>query len=229
MQKKSIVGNIIGVVIITALIALFLVSQAGYLFDSTPIDIVEHIEAEGAPVKGEYVSVEVDAVVEHFAETDHRINGIIPMGTDNHYLLWLTDDSFIALTANGKELCNKLSDIKNQTQLYVMGNTDYLSDPVKIEGKVATMDSEIEDYYRDALDYWGIYSSDGLQIYYVTIDETDSKLSNWLMVGFLVLIDIIAIAVLVKDVKDNKELKAQEAARALNAANMLNQNMDNQF
>ncbi|MBR3600696.1 MAG: hypothetical protein IKL53_12600, partial [Lachnospiraceae bacterium] len=113
--------------------------------------------------------------------------------------------------------------------LYVMGNTDYLSDPVKIEGKVATMDSEIEDYYRDALDYWGIYSSDGLQIYYVTIDETDSKLSNWLMVGFLVLIDIIAIAVLVKDVKDNKELKAQEAARALNAANMLNQNMDNQF
>lgn len=227
MQKKSIVGNIIGVVIITAILALFLGTQASYLFDSTPTDIVDHISEKGAPVKGEYVSVEVDAVVEHFAETDHRINGIIPMGTDNHYLLWLTDDSFIALTANGKDLCNQLSDIKNQTQLYIMGNSDYLSDPVKIEGRIATMDAEIEGYYRDALDYWGIYSSDGLQIYYVAIDETDSKLSNWLMFGFLALIDVIAIIALVKDAKSNKELKAQEAARA--ASVMYNQNMNGQL
>ena len=46
---------------------------------------------DNAELKDQYVELYVDGVIGNYAETEHKINGIIPSGTDQHYLLWLDD------------------------------------------------------------------------------------------------------------------------------------------
>ena len=74
------------------------------------------------------------------------------------------------------------------------------------------MNSEIEGYYQEALDYWGISEEDGMIVYYVSIDATSTPLSSWLLLGAVALIEVIAVFVLVKDIKHNKMVKSQAAA-----------------
>lgn len=215
-EKKSSVGALIfGVIIVGAIIALYVATHIDLMFHE-PKDLMELIEDEGAPAKDEYVSVGVDAVVDCYAETKHRINGIIPIGTDTHYVLWLDDGSFISLQAKGKKDIEKLNKIMDETQRYINGNTDTLPAKYEITGVISTMDSEIEGYYRQDLSYWGIDSTVGT-IYYVQIDETQSKLGSWLMMGFFVVIEIICVIALIKTIQEKKQEKLAAKAVAMNA------------
>ncbi|MBR3834680.1 MAG: hypothetical protein IKJ73_10190 [Lachnospiraceae bacterium] len=215
-QKKGSIGALIfGVIIVGAIIALYVGTHIDLMFHE-PVDLMEHIADEGEPVKGTYVSLGVDGVVDCYAETKHRINGIIPIGTDRHYLLWLDDGSFISLQAKGKKDIEKLNSIMNETQRYINGNADVLPPKYEITGVISTMDSEISGYYRQDLSYWGIDSTVG-KIYYVQIDETQGKLSSWLMMGLFVLIEIICIIALIKEINEKKQAKLAAKAATMNA------------
>lgn len=131
---------------------------------------------------------------------------LIPIGTDRHYLLWLEDGSFISLQAKGKKDIEKLNKIMNETQRYINGNATELPAKYELSGVISTMDSEISGYYRQDLSYWGIDSTVG-KIYYVQIDETQTKLSSWLMMGFFVVIEIICIISLIKEINEKKQAK----------------------
>lgn len=214
-QKKGSIGAMIfGMIIVGAIIVLYVVTHIDLMFHK-PVELMEHIAKEGEPVKGTYVSIGVDGVVDCYAETKHRINGIIPIGTDRHYLLWLDDGSFISLQAKGKKDIEKLNSIMNETQRYINGNTDVLPAKYQLSGVISTMDAEISGYYRQDLSYWGIDSTVG-KIYYVQIDETQTKLSSWLMMGFFVVIEIICIIALIKEINEKKQAKLAAKAAAIN-------------
>ena len=214
-NKGSVVATLIGMIVVAFIIVLYVSTHVDLLLHE-PQDLMEHISEAGAPEKDTYVSIGVDAVVECYAETKHTINGFIPAGTDTHYLLWLDDGSFISLQAKGKKDIEKLNSIMNQTQKYIFGNADDLPAKYELNGVITTMDREIEDYYRQALSSWDIDSSVG-KIYYVQIDETQGKLGAWLMVGFLVIIEIIIIIGFIGAVQDKKQEKLAAKAVAMNA------------
>ncbi len=215
-EKKNSVGALIfGVIIVGAIIALYVGTHIDLMFHQ-PKDLMDIIAEEGEPVKGEYVSIGVDAVVDCYAETKHRINGIIPIGTDYHYILWLDDGSFISLQANGKKTIEKLKSVMGDTQEYIYGTTTVLPAKVEITGVVSTMDREIEDYYRQDLGFWGIDSTVG-PIYYVQIDETQSKTGSWLMMGFFAVIEVICVVALVNAIKEKKQEKLAAKAAAMYA------------
>ena len=214
-KKSSVVALVFGVIIVAGIMALYIGTHIDLMFHE-PKDLMELIEEEGSPKKGEYVSVGIDAVVDCYAETKHRINGIIPAGTDMHYVLWLDDGSFISLMVNGKKNIEKLDKIMSETQRYVNGNTDTLPAKYQLSGVISTMDSEIEGYYRQDIQYWGINES-GYPIYYVQIDETQSKLSAWLMMGFFALIEVICVIALINAIKEKKQEKLAAKAAAMNA------------
>lgn len=214
-QKKSTAGNIAAVIIIAVILAVYVVAEKDFLFSSKPQDLFQLIDEEGEPTKGAYVSVDVDAVIDWYAETKHTINGIIPIGKERHYLIWLDDTSFISVTVKGKKTYEKIEDIKEETYAYLYGSSYYLSEPLELTGRISTMDSEIRSYYQEALDAWEISPADGLTVYYMTVDTTQTPLKSWLLVGFLTLVEVIAIVMLVKEMNENKMLKAQAAARAM--------------
>ncbi len=214
-QKKSIVGNVFAVIIIAVVMVILFVAEKDFLFTKEPQDIFQLIEEEGEPTKGAYVSVDVDAVIDWYAETKHTINGIIPIGKERHYLIWLDDTSFISVTVKGDKTYDKMDAIMEETYAYLYGSSYYLSEPLELTGRVSTMDSEIRSYYQEALDSWEISPADGLTVYYMTVDTTQTPLKTWLLFGFVALIEVIAIVVLVKEINENKMLKAQQAARAM--------------
>lgn len=215
-QKKGSIGALIfGVIIIGVIIALYVGTHIDLMFHK-PVDLMEHIAEEGEPVKGTYVSVGVDGVADCYAETKHRINGIIPIGTDTHYILWLDDGSFISMQAKGKKDIEKLNEIMDETYKYINETTDTLPPKYEMCGVISTMDPEISDYYRQDLSYMGI-SAANATVYYVQIDETQTKLSAWLMMGFFVIIEIVCVFALVKEIKEKKQEKLAAKAAAMNA------------
>ncbi len=213
-KKNSIVGWWIAAILVGFIMVLYIVTQKDFLFATKPTDIMELIAEDGTATKDVYVSIGVDGVVEHYAEMKHSINGIIPIGTDDYYLLWLDDGSFISLTAKGKKNTEKLQQIMNDTHSYLYGQTDALPEKLELKGRISTMDSEIEGYYKDALYAWDISASDGLTIYYVTIDTTETPLKSWLMWGFFAVLEVIIVVALVKEIKERKVLKAMPVQTA---------------
>lgn len=211
-SKKSVVGCVIGMIISFLLGAVLLIGESDYLF-SEPQDLNEMVMAGDTPQKGEYVTVGVDAVVDWYAETEHRINGIIPIGKEQHCLVWLDDESFISMTVKGKNI-DKVDELIDETADYLNGVSNVLPTKVVFSGKVSSIDSDVSKYYDDVLDYYGIYESDGLVVHYITIDTTDTKLQTWLMFGFFILLGIFCLIALVLTVKHRKKEKAAQAVLA---------------
>ena len=110
MKKNNEGGSVILLGFFTVLFAVItifiLVSSAGYLFGSAK-DLKSMINNEGEPVKDEFVSLDVDLVFDWYAETEYKINGFIPAGTEKHCLVYMDDigeqGAFISLTVKGKD------------------------------------------------------------------------------------------------------------------------------
>lgn len=214
-NKGSIGASIFGMVLFLLLGVLLFITDAEYLF-SEPRDLNEMLAAGETPEKGEYVTVGVDAVVDWYAETEHKINGIIPIGKEQHCLVWLDDESFISMTVKGKNI-DKVNKIVLETSYFLNGVSDALPTKVVFSGKISTIGSEVSEYYDEVLDAYGIYASDGLVIRYVTIDTTSTKLTSWLLIGVCLLIAVvflITLVVAVKNKKKEKKLQAMLAAQA---------------
>ena len=62
-----------------------------YMVMNKTVNLNEEIYEGKDPNKGDYVTLNVNLVLGNYAETKHRINGIIPIGTDEHYAVVLFD------------------------------------------------------------------------------------------------------------------------------------------
>lgn len=130
---------------------------------------------------GKYVELDVDAVLENFAETVHKTNGFTT-GKDQHFLVWLDDDSMIAVSVSGKNTTT-MKNIMDATWNYLDEKTDSLtSTPLHLKGKIEEMSGQLRGYYQEALDYFGLTSAER-DIYYYRIDCTETQLLSLLVTG----------------------------------------------
>ncbi|MCM1287439.1 MAG: hypothetical protein NC240_03940 [Clostridium sp.] len=199
------VASLIAAILIALLLFAAFSDDISYLFGKA--ESMNELLAEGEELKGEYVSVGVDAVVDWYAETTYKINGIIPAGSKWHCLVWLDDESFISLTVKGKKNKDLINNLISGTEKYLNGETNVLPSPVVFEGKIISIGSEVDEYFYDAIRYYGIT---GMEVHYLTIDTTYSKTSIILYgIIFLAIIGVF-IGTFIGGIKGVKRLKAAE-------------------
>lgn len=110
---------------------------------------------------GDYVNLNVDNVVAHYAKTDHVLAGFVPVGIDDHYIVKLNDGAYISVAVNSLDVVDA---INNHQPLTVKG---------KLGSVVSTYDSYVEaiNELRDA-------DSNQTQrrVYNLSIDCTSSNM-----------------------------------------------------
>ena len=189
VKASGITFLVIGIIAI-AIAAVILAVNAGYMIKGDALNLEDYI-SNGSPFPtGEYVNLDVRSVLGNYAETKHTTNGI-PTGTDQYFVIWLDDDSFMSLKVKNKkdvELLNKISD-------ETWANDDwYSTSTYKATGKLkeSISNSEIKGFYKDFFDefceYMGISYSDLTSEFTIReyeLDCTDSKSSLWTAVAVL--------------------------------------------
>ena len=183
------------------------VGDSDYLLGEEARDVMDYADDGVAPPKGIHIKVNVDACLGNYAETQHKINGIIPAGKEEHYIVWLDNNAALSITVKNKKTINKLNSIIDDTWDYLDGVSDTLPSSITIEGQVSTMDSELEGYYDDYLEDMG-FADSGFPIYYVTVDNTDTRATGWLIVGVLLVIGIGCLIGMISIIKAIKREKA---------------------
>ncbi len=144
-----------------------------------------------------FVELDVDAVLDNYAETSHKRNGFT-VGKDQHYLVWLDDDSMIAVSVKSKSDVNAMNEIMDKTWDYIDGKTEVFTDtPLHLKGKLQKMSFEMKNYYQKSLDYFGITSADR-DIHYYVIDCTDSRLLAILITAFFFVVALPMLFAFIK-------------------------------
>ncbi len=156
-----------------------------------------------------YLEIDIDAVLDNFAEMTHKTYGITT-GKDQYYIIWLDDDSMIALAANGKSTISELDRIMDETWDYIDDKTaDLTSEKLHLKGKLVNLTLDEKKYYQENLEYLGI-TEEKRDIHYYKIDCTDSQFFLIMMVVVLVLLGLLMIFLFVKHRKAMR--KAMEAS-----------------
>ena len=213
----AVLSLVIGIIFVLFAGILF-IGDMDYLLGGKAKDLNE-IAANVCPQKDDHVRTDSYLVLGNFAETQHKINGIIPVGKEQHYAIVLGDDNMsdiseakvIVLTVKNKKTIKKLDELANN-------DSANFSDAFAIEGQIRTLDPEIAGYYRDALSDSGI--TDYCDYYTVALDATQTRLFGWLLV-----IGVLAVGVLciVAFVKINKQIKNEKNLAYTNAAPSMGQ------
>ena len=209
--KKHNVGQVIvlAMCMLLMLVMAFVmfVGDSDYLLGKEARDVMDYANDGVAPPKGIHIKVNVDACLGNYAETQHKINGIIPAGKEEHYIVWLDNNAALSITVKNKKTINKLNSIIDDTWDYLDGVSDTHPSSITIEGQVSTMDSELEGYYDDYLEEMG-FTDSGFPIYYVTVDNTDTRATGWLIIGVLLVIGIGCLIGMISTIKAIKREKA---------------------
>lgn len=153
------------------------ISHGSYMFGGKPKHLSEILKTNDLyNYKDKFVSAEIDAIIDVYAETKRTYN-FIPVGKENHYILWLDDGSMMSLAISGKD--KEIEEIINSTWDYLDEKSDYLTDkPLHVEGVINSLGGDVRKYFDEALEYFGIDESVAT-IHYYEIDATDSRLLNW--------------------------------------------------
>lgn len=179
-NKKNIINKIImiifGVFMLIGALMPF-ISHGSYMFGGKPKQLNEILKTNDLyNYKDKFVSAEIDAIIDVYAETKRTYN-FIPVGKENHYILWLDDGSMMSLVISGKD--KEIEEIINSTWDYLDEKSDYLTDkPLHVEGVINSLGGDVRKYFDEALEYFGIDESVAT-IHYYEIDATDSRLLNW--------------------------------------------------
>ncbi len=175
MTTKNVIGLIVGVLFFTFAAVFIGVTEGSYMFAGKCENVNTILTSSNIEdYKGKHVSIDIHGVIENYAETKHKTNGITT-GTDQHYIIWLDDGSMISLRTKKKKNIEQLNNIMNDTWDYLDKKRDSGTDnPLYIEAEVSTMDSEIKGFYDEMLDYYGI-SDSNVVVHYVELDTTKTK------------------------------------------------------
>lgn len=197
-KKTSVGGLIVLVVLFTIALGCLIVFNAGLIFGQ-PKDLYDVIAEEGEPVKGEYVKLDANAFLCEYAETEYKINGIIPAGKIYHYVARLDDGSVISVSFRSKSVKEKIDKIVNNTSAYYMtGDASLLTDSIVVKGKLETVAGDQGIYYSKAL----MGYSDG-EMYRMSINTT-TKGTMLIVILIVAIIDVAFVLSLLKAIKEKK-------------------------
>ncbi len=185
IRGRATIGSlIVGAIFIILAVVMTLVNNE-LLFKREVTDLNKLLSQGSVSSNiGSMVTVKVDAVLDNFAETTHTRNGFTT-GKDQHFVIWLDDDSMIAVSVNKKDEIDALERIMDETWDYIEEKAnDFTKQPVELRGKLSEMSVAIRGYYKDSLTRMGA-TSDTYTLYYYTIDCTESALLSGIIIVFL--------------------------------------------
>ncbi len=160
-----------------------------YMIMGKTTNLNEVLENHGEPEKGEYVTLNVRYVLGNYAETKHK-RYFITTGTDQHYAIILDDGSIMSVKVKKQDDIDALEAMVNPTWDYINQETQVPpTQTLTLTGHISTMESQINGFYEQALSGAGITDSVVNKIHHLTLDATETRFSQ-----FLLLIGIIAIA-----------------------------------
>ena len=205
-KKSGVAANVILAVFFYIMGVLLTVFNIKDLITPTN-DIMDIIEEEGGVSDGQYVTVGVDAVLGWYAETKHTVN-YIPVGKEQHCIVWLDDGTFISMTVK-KSACDEVDPIIDDTWDYVddESGTVQLPTPKVFKGRIRKLDSEERNYYSDAISEIGISRANNT-VYDFTIDTTKTKTKQWLWIAVCVLLGTLFV---IMAVRTGKKFKAENS------------------
>ena len=208
-KKSGVAGFVILAVMFFAFGIFYVVSDVKDLISPTR-DILDIIDEDGDIEDGEFVNMGVDAVLDWYAETKHTVN-YIPVGKEQHCVIWLDDYTFISMTVKKKDI-DEIDELIDKTWGYIDGETDDWPSPIIFSGRIRKMDSEVLKYYNECIDDI-VTDRSGCTIYAFTVDTTQSKVKTWLWIIALFAIGAAFTVGAVVKSKHNKEYdQAQDQA-----------------
>ena len=146
------------------------ISYGSYMFGGKPKelnDILFDNQSDISNYNNKFVSADIDRILDIYAETSHSY-GFIPVGKENHYILWVGNGSLMSLAISGKK--EEIESIINATWDYLNEESEYLTDkPLHVEGVITSLSGDVRKYYDEVLDYYEIDSS-VVDVQYYEID-----------------------------------------------------------
>jgi uncharacterized membrane protein len=215
---NSVVGGVLFIII--GIVLMFLgvctfIGDSDFIFNGAD-DIYTMIDEQRLN-SGEFTSVRIDANFGAYAETRDMINGVIPVGKEQHYVVWLDDGSLISVTVKGSSKYDRMDVIEEQTYDYI-NNGGNLGKSVTYVGKISTVGGDLKKYYQEALDYLGVDET-SVNVYYLDIDTTETKESIIGLSLFFLVLGILLIVIEICTIKAAKKRKAAAAQLATQAVN----------
>lgn len=181
---------IIGPILILGGIYVFFSNASYYIFGKT-YDLDQMIRNNESWPVDKFGTLTVNSCLGNYAETKHMINGIIPAGKDEHYILFLEDDTFVSVSVKGKKNIDALERVTDETW---ESEDFYAAAPVALTGIIRTGSSyEIRGYYKDALEQLGVDTEDSNVVRWVTFDATETRLGGWVLFLGISAIGIVCI------------------------------------
>lgn len=191
MTQYEIKGRIKGVLaIIGVLLVVFNIYQVielAKIMGGTRVDFYHKYYGSGFDER-DNVSIEVFTVLGNYAETEHTY-GIIPIGKDQHYIVWLEDGSVISISTSNLFQKKELEKLYKATWDYFEsedGHFDY-SCVKTFNGTIGKLNSELDGFYRSYLDELGYTEDDGM-ILDMTINISDTPVAYLIKIGVSALI-----------------------------------------
>ena len=186
MKPEKDNGLLIGIIMLAAGIVFFIIMipNLGYIFTGKAKDINEMIASGEEPKVRDTVSIEVDYIIDWYAELTTTRKG--SKTVTYHCIALLDNGEIISITVkkNSGEY-KKIDNLIEQTYAYFSGETDVPPTPIKLEGTVRKIDSKVEGYYTSYTSLMGYSSADR---YMLTIDTTQYRIFHILCFGVIVVV-----------------------------------------
>jgi len=203
-------------IVLTVIMAIYVAINFNYMVLGKTTNLNEKIYNGGAPENGEYVTLNVNLVLGNYAETKHKINGFIPVGTDQHYAIVLFDQNenlyIMSLTVKSSSDIEKLDSMVDSSWDILTGVEGATPSNIELTGKVTTMDSEIKGFYHQQLSSAGATTEYFKEIYDLTLDATESRFSKFLYTGLFLLFIAVMVAA---GFGSRKQMKNSENLQAI--------------
>ncbi len=214
--KTSMILSIILALVLLVFTVVYVGMNFNYMVLGKSIDLNQQLREGKSPEKGDLVTFEVRYVLGNFAETKHKINGIIPTGTDEHYVVVLDDNSLMAVSVSGSKDVDAMNKLESETKAYLADTDDISKIPtstIKLTGRLETMHSEIQKYYNQALSTLSTYT-----IHNMTLNATHGRLSMFMITFFLLALLVVFIFSAIQSKKKMKKVAEVQAIARQNAA-----------
>ena len=138
LTASGIIYTIMGAVFVIIGV-LILATHAGYMLKGECLKLEDYFN--GPYPVGEYVEFDVNSVLGNYAETKHTTNGI-PTGTDQYFVVWTDDDSFISIKVKNKKDVETLNNIVDETWA---SDSFYSSTSFHATGKLKNLADKIDN------------------------------------------------------------------------------------
>ncbi|MBE5944420.1 MAG: hypothetical protein E7258_05825 [Lachnospiraceae bacterium] len=212
MKKDNGLLTGILMLIIGMFFLIIMSPDLGYIFTGKAKDVNKMIESGDEPKVRDTVSMEVDLIIDWYAELTSTRKG--SRTTTYHCYARLDNGKIISITAkkDSKEF-DKIDRLIRQTNAYYSGKSDIPPTPIKLEGTIRKIDSNVKGYYTTYASLMGYSSTD---MYMITLDTSQYRIYHILCFGVIVFVTFLGGLFVFVELKDKKDKKDIAKAKIIN-------------